>query len=172
MSIIDIFKKKDTSTFLADFNEKNGDWQSAFYFKNKGTIDFYDQQLTDWLVRSNNDSDDQSSLQSLYAARKVAESFRSWCSSKPNGDKYFASHTGVQCKRIEGKIKTLEYKLKTVIPTIMKRASSSEGVMQSEIVSAFKIDANEVRTIISKLEQSGSIRKEKSGRSYIIRSNL
>lgn len=171
MGIFDFFKKKNTASFLADFNEKNGDWESAFYFRNKGTIDLYDQQLTDCLVRANNDHDDQSALQSLYAARQVAESFRAWCSSKSSGDKYFAAHSETQMKRIESKIQTLEYK-RAVMQTIMERASSLNGVMQSEIVNAFKIDANEVRAIISKLEQSGSIRKEKSGRSYVIRANL
>lgn len=72
---------------LADFNEKQGNWQMAFKLRHKAVIDLYDGEIVKFLVRAREDK--SNAYQFLCLARDQYDSFRDWCMTQPDGERFF-----------------------------------------------------------------------------------
>ena len=185
MGIFDIFKKsepkkephreiseKEILEDLATFNEEKGDWESAFYFRNKNVIDGYEQKIVDGLVSAREAKSDAKALKCLYSAREQYEAYHAWCEKKKDGLRYFAAIDRVSAdgdsryKRLLEDIARLEYR-PVIAEGILKKAR--DGILQSELTKQFDASPSEVRVVIKRLEEKGKISKEKSGKSYIIK---
>ena len=185
MGILGLFKKaapqeepskkiseKEILDNLADFHERRGDRMEAFHFRNKAVIDLYDKEISNCLVLARESKEYHRAVQYYLEALSEYDSFRDWCSSQPDGEAFFIKHDSRGPENISfyssivKEKEKLEYKNAVVIPTILEKAT--HGVLQSELIKSFDMNQDEIRAIIKRLEEDGKIRKEKSGKSYMI----
>lgn len=170
--MFNIFKKpqREQKNINVEVSEQFGDWQSAFYFKNQAVIDLYDHQLHDCKIRSVQESALEDKIQPLLQLISLFESVKAWCSSRKDGDRFFEAHYGGWFERNKKELERIQYIVSTIRPGIIAKASAPEGVLQSELVKSFSIEPEAVRAEIRRLEEEDLIYKEKSGRSFIIKS--
>ena len=165
-------KQKAILNDLAKMAEERGEKTEAFYFRNKALIDLFEFEISECLVARNNAKSEEEQLECLYNAKEKYEDYREWCNTKKIGKEYFEEHdrTGPErVSRYETILKDIakaEYKL-TIPQIILEKAQ--DGILQAELVKSFDLHPNEVRLIILKLEQDGRITREKSGRTFIIK---
>lgn len=163
---------KDTYAFLADFHEKQGDKNMAFYFRHKVEIDLYESQITQFRVLASQAKDDSVRLENYQRAKSLYDSFKEWCLAQQGGEEYFDyhDHTGPerisQHQRLIDAISEIEYKM-SIPNTILKKAE--HGILQSELVKSFDGHQYDVRLAVQTLEEEGKILREKKGRSYFIK---
>ena len=85
-----LFKSKKKPS-LAEFNEAQGDWYNAFYFRHKDEIDSWDNLIT--ASRQASQTPDKAvRLAHLQESLSLLDGFKDWCSQFPKGDEYFTKH--------------------------------------------------------------------------------
>ena len=166
------FTEEDILNDLAEFNEKQGNLVKAFYFRNKKEIDSFEKEVSGFLQAAQSAESDDLALLELNNAKAAYEAYRFWCCSQPGGLQYYDAHDLIgphkvsQYDIIQQKIAEREFKL-SIAPTILEKAK--DGVLQADLIKQFNTYPSEIRLIIQKLEEEGKIIREKSGRSYIIK---
>ena len=151
---------------LAAFNEERGNYGMAFEMTNKKAVEKWEADLVSLRQKANACKGGQR-LAALYEVRDYMERFRSWCCGLKYGDKYFAEMHSRDYAVLQESIKTEERIELDLVPAVISKAKA--GISRADLLRCFdETDKFTIEGILSRMEESGQIKKEKRGNKWFL----
>ena len=147
---------------LVEFHRKRGDIQSAFYFANKATVDFWDGEFWARWNRANTFKDGASKMQALRLAESCLNEFREWCTQYKGGLSYYDEMWTNYREMVDTEIERTDYLFNRLPAEILQKAQP--GIAQIDLLRSFDPSKKfVVQDEIERLVAAGKLHKEKQG---------